>query len=456
MSSTTIHWFRRDLRLDDNTALNAAIQRSQTLIPLFIVDEVLLHSSRGGGGVRVGFLWESLLALDEQLRHYSSRLVIRRGHPTHVLYELAQQSGATRITYNRDYSPYARQRDKHAVDFLRGQGLTVDTYQDLVLHEFKEIINGEKPLQIFTPYRKRWDTLTKPLPQSLITPLPPLPADLETGTLPTLAELGGTQAPQPIAHAGEKAAQRQLDYFIGDTLAAYATGRDTLAEAGTSQLSPHLRWGSISIRRCYQAAFQQGGEGARVWISELAWRDFYQMILAWYPHVLTRSFRPQYDHLKWENNSDWFAAWCEGRTGYPVVDAAMRQLAQTGWMHNRARMIVASFLCKDLLIDWRWGEQYFMQHLLDGDSAANNGGWQWAAGTGTDAAPYFRIFNPTTQGQKFDPHGAYIKRWIPELAALDAKHIHTPAVAHYPAPLVDHAMQRERALALYTSVSGEK
>jgi deoxyribodipyrimidine photo-lyase len=226
--------------------------------------------------------------------------------------------------------------------------------------------------------------------------------------------------------------------FEAQGLADYHTKRDLLAEEGTSRLSPHLRWGTLSPRRCYAAAERVGGEGAQVWISELAWRDFYQAILAHHPRVLTASFRPEYDNIRWENNAEWFAAWQAGRTGFPIVDAAMRQLSATGWMHNRARMLVASFLCKDLLIDWRWGERYFMQHLLDGDSAANNGGWQWAAGTGNDAAPYFRIFNPAAQAAKFDPTGGYQRRWLPELG--------TPA---YPTPLVNHAQQRERALAMY-------
>jgi deoxyribodipyrimidine photo-lyase len=453
MPSTTIHWFRRDLRLDDNTGLNAAIRGSSHLLPLFILDETLLHTSRGGGGMRVGFLLESLTALDEQLRQHGSRLVIRRGQPTQVLSELAQATGARRITYNRDYSPYARQRDPQAEAFLRGLGLTVESYPDLVMHEFDEVLNQEKPLHVFTPYRKRWETLPKPAPQALLMPLPSLPPDLDAGPLPTLADLNGQAAPQAITQAGELQAQRQLAHFIEHGLAAYADERNNLDKDGTSILSPHLRWGSLSIRRCYQAASQVGGKGAEVWISELVWREFYQMILAWYPQVLKSSFRPQYDAIPWENNEDWFGAWCEGRTGYPVVDAAMRQLRQTGWMHNRARMIVASFLCKDLLIDWRWGERYFMQYLLDGDSAANNGGWQWTAGTGTDAAPYFRIFNPISQGQKFDPDGHYIQRWIPELADLPTEHLHTPWLAPtppaYPAPIVDHALQRDKALALY-------
>jgi deoxyribodipyrimidine photo-lyase len=448
----TIHWFRRDLRLDDNTALLAALQ-SQALIPLFILDEVLLNSSRSGAPRRA-FMFECLARLDESLRTHGSRLMIRRGEALAVLQGLIQETGATRLTYNRDYSPYAQKRDERVRDSLLRAGIKVETYSDLVLNEFQEVLNDQGlPFQIFGHYQRRWNQTPKRLPQVFTPPLPPLPLDLPSDPLPQESQ----PLPQPITQAGEAAAQASLGRFVENHLADYHTGRERLDQAGTSALSPHLRWGSLSIRRAYAAAQALPSSGAGIWISELAWRDFYQTILAYHPRVLRGSYRPAYDAIPWPNHPDWFAAWCAGRTGYPVVDAAMRQLLATGWMHNRARMIVASFLCKDLLIDWRWGEQFFMQNLLDGDTAANNGGWQWTAGTGTDAAPYFRIFNPLAQGQKFDPEGRYIRQWLPELAAVPAAYIHAPytmpdknrPALDYPPPIVDHATQRKAALELY-------
>ncbi|MFP4323186.1 MAG: cryptochrome/photolyase family protein [Anaerolineales bacterium] len=450
--TTIIHWFRRDLRLDDNTALIAAAERATTVIPLFILDESLLNTPRGGGGPRVGFMVDSLHALNTELHKHHSRLFIRRGEPLAVLRALIAESGAQAVFYNCDYSPYARQRDKTVVDALRAEGINVQTFKDQVLVEFNQVLTkDDAPYQVFTPYLRRWMEVPKDAPQDLAR-LPTPPDDLPGGDLPSLDDLGGTRAAQPITQAGEAAAQAALQDFMTNKVQHYATGRDLLAEDGTSRLSPHFRWGSLSIRRAH-AMVDRRSEGARVWESELAWRDFYQMILAYFPRVLRHNYRPKYDALQWENNKEYFAAWCEGRTGYPVVDAAMRQLNITGWMHNRARMIVASFMCKDLLIDWQWGERYFMQQLIDGDTAANNGGWQWAAGTGTDAAPYFRIFNPTSQGEKYDPQGDYVRRWVPELAGIPGKKIHQPRKAKgefdYPAPLVDHKQQRERALAMY-------
>lgn len=460
MLNLTIHWFRRDLRLDDNTALIAAAQSSDFLIPLFIVDDTLIRTSRVRGGTRLGFMVACLRALDEELRERGSRLIVRRGEHAVVLYDLVQQTGAARLTFNRDYSPYARQRDRRVNSMLRAAGITVDTYPDLVMHEFEEVLTESgTPYQVYTPYKRRWLTLPKPAPQALEANLPPLPIGLDTGTIPTAADLGGASVAQPITQAGEKIALNLLEDFCTQKLARYSERRNMLAEEGTSRLSPHLRWGTISIRRCYAAA-RQAGRGAEAWINELIWRDFYHMVLAFHPTVISRSFRPQYDRIQWENNEAFFAAWCAGYTGYPVVDAAMRQLNLTGWMHNRARMIVASFLCKDLLVDWRWGERYFMQKLLDGDTSANNGGWQWAAGSGTDAAPYFRIFNPTEQGKKFDPKGDYVRRWLPELASVPAALIHSPEKIRdderrqldYPPPIVQHAVQRQKALVMYRIV----
>lgn len=466
-SPVVIHWFRRDLRLDDNTALIAASRYGERLIPVFVFDPVLLRSSRVQGSPRIGFMLDCLTVLDKTLRERGSALVVRMGDPAEELVRLVRETGAQRVTFNRDYTPYAVNRDERVSAALRAEGVQVDHCKDMVLHESREVLSETgNTYRVFTPYKNRWLMAEKTPPQNdlLNGAPPPLLEGVETGRLPTLEMLGGTHAAQPITQAGEAAARKRLRDFLDGGMSGYDEGRDQLSEDGTSQLSAHLRWGTLSVRRCYQAALQgqrthANTRGAAVWISELAWRDFYQMILALNPRVTQGSFKPEFDRVQWQTHDGYFKAWCEGRTGYPVVDAAMRQLNETGWMHNRARMITASFLVKDLLMDWRAGEQYFMQKLIDGDVAANNGGWQWVAGTGTDAAPYFRVFNPTAQGEKFDADGTYIRRWIPELGSVPTRFIHMPDKLDprpdYPLPVVDHRVQRTRVLALYGSIKAE-
>lgn len=486
---TLIHWFRRDLRLFDNSALAAAAHDSGGMVlPVFVLDDVLLHpGGRFVAAARVRFLLQALAALDEALQQQHSRLVLRRGNPLEVLPRLLHESGAAGVYWNRDYSPYAVQRDTALERTLRAMGYTVRQYKDAVIWEYDELFTqAGTPYTVYTPYARQWwrHSNEKP-PTCAPVPVLRLPAAQVPAAepLPTLEALGWQNSPQSPWLAelagGEAAAQRALARFTDlntpYNISHYAEQRDMLALPATSRLSPHLRLGTLSPRACFQAAraaeARQGTQdatrkeksGMQVWLGELAWRDFYIQILAHFPHVLGGAFRSEYNTLNWENNAAWFAAWCEGRTGYPIVDAAMRQLNQEAWMHNRGRMIVASFLTKDLLIDWRWGERYFMQHLVDGDPAANNGGWQWAAGTGTDAQPYFRIFNPVSQGKKFDPNGDYVRRYVPELARLPAALIHEPwkltgrqqrqyelvPGTHYPLPIVDHATQRKQALALY-------
>lgn len=458
--TTTIHWFRRDLRLQDNTALIAACH-AERLIPLYIFDDTLLNSPRVKGSPRIGFMLDCLQKLDESLRGHGTRLIMRRGNPLPILRELAHETGATRLTFNRDYSSYARQRDSAIKKVLAEIGVNVEDFPDLVMHEPDAIQTTDRGFyKVYSPYKRVWWTLPKSPLQVLQENLPPLPEKIDAGQFPTITDLGGTSAELPITEAGEKSARRALDDFVSIALNTYDEGRNLPGEKLTSCLSPHLRWGTISIRQCYAAVRENPTKGAEVWISELAWRDFFYMILAHKPSVVHQSFYERFDQIRWQFDEATFVAWKMGKTGYPVVDAAMRQMNTTGWMHNRARMIVASFLCKDLLHDWRLGEQYFMQRLLDGDTAPNNGNWQWAAGTGVDAAPYFRIFNPTSQGQKFDPAGKYIRRWIPELAQVPDKFIHTPsqwadfAKTGYPLPMVDHAIQREKALTMYGVVKG--
>lgn len=477
-----IHWFRRDLRLSDNAALAAAAHDAGGAVLLvYILDDTILFG-RWASGARTAFLLDNLRALDAALRERGGRLILRRGKPLDELLKLAHESGARGVYWNRDYTPYAIRRDSEAKEALRGAGLEARSFKDAVIWEMDEVATGEgRPYTVYGPYARRW---RQQVADSSIVVLPPpelvaLEQWPEGGPIPSVEALGMHNG-AAIPAAGEAVAQARLSEF-GDLrrkegLANYAEQRDFMAVLGTSRLSPYLRLGVISVRACLRLTLDLEAKGGpkvsaarnslERWAGELAWHDFYAQVLYHFPHVLRGAFKPQFDALEWENDETLFAAWKEGRTGYPLVDAAMRQLAQEGWMHNRSRMVVASFLTKDLLIDWRWGERHFMNLLVDGDPAVNNGSWQWAAGTGTDAQPYFRIFNPASQGAKFDREGAYVRRYVPELANVPNKHIHAPHLMapaeqlradmqvgrDYPAPIVDHKLQRARALAMYGRV----
>lgn len=466
-----IHWFRRDLRLDDNLALAAALATGRPVIPLFIFDPAILGGARTGAP-RLGFLLRALESLDGSLRRHGARLMVRQGDPLTVLRALIEATGADALYFNRDYSPYALRRD-YAAESL---GVAVHADDDVLLLPPGSVLKGDgDPYVVFTPFLRQWKTLAKPECVDFTGGRFHTPDSLMSDSIPTLDELGfGASIDLPPACEG--AAHSRLRYFSDGPLYEYAAGRDALVAepfaddtlGGTSALSPYLRLGLISPRRAYWAAraAYAGADSAaarqsvEVWVSELAWREFYMHILYHFPHVEQGSFQRQYDAVSWRDAPDELAAWQEGHTGYPVIDAAMRQLNAIGWMPNRARMIVASFLTKDLLIDWRAGERYFMQRLIDGDPAANNGGWQWSAGTGTDAQPYFRIFNPVSQSQKFDPDGAYIRHWVPELRAVPNRYIHAPwqmdrPPRDYPAPIVDHGMARERTLAAYKAARSQ-
>jgi len=465
--TTALCWLRRDLRLTDNQALAAALAHADRVIPVFVLDPTLLDSPYVGPK-RVAFLLGGLRRLDEDLRARGSRLIVRHGDPRDELTALLAEGGAEAIFTEEDLTPYARQRDGGVAERLPLQRVG-----GRIVHPPGTVLKAKgTPYTVFTPFSQRWKTL--PPPQAgVILPAPDhLPEPPEVGSLPIPEEpaLPPTVPFQP----GEAEAQRRLRAFVdGDDppIYRYAEARDRPDMDGTSRLSPYLHLGMISTRQAVVAALDaiaaapdaETSKGAETWLNELIWREFYVHILYHFPHVLEQSFRADLRAIPWENDDAAFAAWCEGWTGYPVVDAGMRQLVETGWMHNRARMIVASFMVKDLLIDWRWGERYFMQHLVDGDSASNNGGWQWTAGTGTDAAPYFRVFNPVLQGKKHDPQGTYVRRWVPELAQVPDRFIHQPwkmppgvqqqagcvIGQDYPAPIVDHAWARERTLAAY-------
>jgi deoxyribodipyrimidine photo-lyase len=465
--TTAIWWIRRDLRITDNLALASALLNADRVIPTYILDPALLASACVGSK-RLSFLLGGLRHLDSDLRSRGSRLVLRQGDPCQELSALLAQGDANIIFAEEDFSPYARHRDGYAAEHL-----PLTLVAGLTVHPPGSVLKADgTPYTVFTPFSRSWKAL--PLPGAdAILPAPHqirTPSKLSSQPIPSVPAL----PPAVPFSPGESEAHRRLSRFVaGDnpSIYGYTDRRNRLDLAGTSTLSPYLRFGMLSVRQAAitaQAAIEgapnaQARKSAETWLNEMIWREFYIAILHHFPHVRERSFRPEYGTIHWDNNQIAFSAWCEGHTGYPVVDAAMLQLARTGWMHNRARMIVASFLVKDLLIDWRWGERWFMQHLVDGDPAANNGGWQWTAGTGTDAAPYFRVFNPVLQGRKFDPGGTYVRHWLPVLKQVPDKFVHHPWTMpleeqqkagcligqDYPAPIVAHGQARQRALAAY-------
>jgi deoxyribodipyrimidine photo-lyase len=484
LSQIAICWFRRELRLRDHPALAAALEQFAQVLPVFVFDSHLLGSDNVSPA-RLAFLLRCLESLDTSLRQRGSRLVLRVGRPEEELPRLAQEIGAAAVFFNRDYTPYAVKRDARVQDRLRAQGLLVQSYQDSVLVEPGNVLTkAGKPYTVYTPFLRSWHDYLRAHPIKLIeTPLNRLRiTDKRLLQLPS-ASLGLPDiAPQAAQvdrwkhlAGGEEAGLERLKRFVDRDnplgLAGYARQRDFPGLDATSRLSPYLKFGAVSIRMafalaadaCEEAVSQEERQGIETWVKELAWRDFYIQVLAAFPQVRHGAFKREYASLQWEDNESFFEAWCAGQTGYPLVDAGMRQLNSEGWMHNRARMVVAMFLTRDLLLNWQRGERYFMQHLMDGDLAANNGGWQWSASTGADAQPYFRVFNPVKQSQRYDPEGLYIKRYTPELRQVPTRFLHAPWMMpqeeqrragcligkDYPAPLVDHDSQRERALALY-------
>ena len=460
----TVCWLRSDLRLDDNRALCDAAASASELAVLFVLDERLLASDRTGAP-RVRFLLDCLERLGADLAARGSRLVLRRGDPVGEIGRVLDETRAERIVWNRDYSPFAKARDAAALAAAAKRGVRAESFKDRVAYESGEVLTKEgRPFAVYTPYRNAWRLRFSHAPEEpeRLAKLPPPIEGLASLALPSADELGFGGDETRIPTGGEAAAQRRLATFLEKQVAGYAEARDLPARDGTSRLSPYLRFGAISVRRCLAAAFERarerhGRESVQKWIDELVWRDFYAAILDRNPHVTRGAHRREYDAVRWNDDPAAFRAWCRGETGYPLVDAGMRQLAETGWMHNRVRMVAASFLVKDLLLDWRTGERFFYQRLVDGDPASNNGGWQWSASTGTDAQPWFRIFNPVAQGRKFDPDGSYVRRYVPELAHCEDDFVHAPWKAEspprgYPAPIVDHAARRAEALRRFEAV----
>ena len=425
-----IFWFRRDLRLDDNKALFEALSNAATL-PVFIFDKNIL-SELPKDDARVTFISALLDNIQAILKQNHKSLAVFHDDPIHVFKKLVAENAEINAVYtNHDYEPYAQKRDAEVGAFLKSKNIAFHTFKDQVIFEKEEVIKEDgKPYVVFTPYSKKWkENFNEKLTESF--PSEKKLTEIAQHSYPhlSLKEIG-------FEASGIKVA----DYNISSTLIEnYAETRNFPGIEGTSHLSPHLRFGAVSIRKIVKTALKHRKE---TFLNELIWREFFMQILWHFPNTVTESFRPKYDHIQWRNNKTEFQSWCEGTTGYPIVDAGMRQLNATGTMHNRVRMIVASFLCKHLLIDWRWGEAYFAEKLLDYEQSSNIGNWQWAAGSGVDAAPYFRIFNPSEQVRKFDKDLKYIRKWVPEFEQLDYR------------PIIDHKEARERCLVVYKKAVG--
>ncbi len=501
-------WFRRDLRLADHAALQAALDTCQRVYCAFIFDRDILDALPDRSDRRVEFIQASLVEIDARLREAGSGLIVAHDRGAPAIAALAARLDAQAVFAARDYEPQAVTRDALARELLSSAGRELRLVKDQVIFETDEVLTASRtPFSVFTPYRNAWQRRLElneavlepqgqwPLQPNAASRLAEPPAALRCATtfaagealgqepvngVPSLTSLGfnRTNLLDLGVMPGASGASALLTDFL-ERIGRYRDARDFPGVRGPSYLSVHLRFGTVSIRELVRQAWQriqsdpQAAPGAQTWLSELIWREFYFQILHHHPRVADRSFRPEYDAIEWESGvqaDELFAAFCEGRTGYPLVDAAIAQIRSSGYMHNRLRMVVASFLCKDLGIDWRRGERWFADSLIDFDLAANSGGWQWAASSGCDAQPYFRIFNPITQSQKFDPKGAFIRRYLPQLAALSDKQIHAPwelsaseqarlgvvIGTHYPAPIVDHAQARARTLDRYGVVKSRK
>ncbi len=462
--SVAIHWFRRDLRLTDNSALNAAARRDQ-LVPVYLVSD-WRDSHEWCGAPRQEFLCGCLASLARNIEHKGGRLIIRSGRADEALERLVRESGATAITFNRDPDPFGRAMEAKVAAMAERLGVEVIACKDHALHERDEVLTGSgSPFRVFTPYARAWTKLDKPAPGRALARLS-VPEHLQSEPLPRLATWGLRPDAQ-IIEPGEAAARKRFERFLDGPVLDYAALRDIPAAESTSRLSQDLRFGTLSIRevhaRCMEVAAKNPvrRRSIEIFVNELIWREFYMQALWFHPEVLAHEMQEPCRQLAWRDHwrpeerpaGEAFQRWCRGETGFPIVDAGMRQLDATGFMHNRVRMIVAMFLTKDLHVWWMHGESWFMRRLVDGEIASNNGGWQWSASTGTDAAPYFRIQNPWSQSKRFDPDGDYIKRWVPELRDVPTAQMHgppeRPLAKGYPLPMVDHAAEREAALEMF-------
>jgi len=469
--SPVIHWFRNDLRLSDNPALRHAVRSGNAVIPVFIHDPGS-EAPMVPGAASNWWLHQSLLSLDEQLRNAGSRLIVRRGSTSRVLHELLDKTSAEAIFWNRRYEPPVIQRDSAIKSALQKSGIRCESFNGALLHEPWEIRNKSgSPFKVFTPFWRHCvaRAVENPLPRVTKPPAPKSwPSSLQITDLGLLPAINWTEGMRKAWKPGEIGARENLKRFQREAFAAYSEGRDLPSRHGTSRLSPHLHFGEISPRQIWHSLrdnAERNNLAESTWrnsqfLAEVGWREFAHHLLYHFPHTVDRPLRPEFEAFPWRKDPAALKAWQRGQTGYPIVDAGMRELWTTGWMHNRVRMIVASFLIKDLLIDWREGAAWFWDTLVDADLAANTLGWQWTAGCGADAAPFFRIFNPVSQGEKFDANGDYVRKWIPELANMPDRWVHQPWEAprklrdtcDYPEPIVSHAIAREVALEAFQKI----
>ena len=441
-------WLRRDLRWTDHVALKQACERCESVAVVFVFDSTILEKLEDLADRRLTVIQKALEEVDQTLRKKGSRLVVMHGDPVQEIPKLVKKLKVNAVFTNEDYESYAKNRDEAVRKTLESQGAGFFSFKDQVIFSGSEVLKGDgTPYQVFTPYMRLWKkTFKKNMADEQkpnLKKLTPESGLSGTGKLESLSKYG-FQESEVLVPLGRSGALKLLKMF-DDRLKSYDKDRDFPALRGTSKLSVHLRFGTLSVREAFRFCMDKRNKGAEVWMSELIWREFYFMILDQFPHVEKEAFKKQYSKIKWPGTKAHFEAWCEGRTGFPIVDAAMRQLNDTGFMHNRLRMIAASFLVKDLLVDWRRGEAYFAKQLLDFDLAANNGGWQWSASTGCDAQPYFRIFNPDSQQKRFDPDREFLRQWVPEMFEDDGG---------YPEPIVNHKVQREKALKLFKQAAG--
>jgi deoxyribodipyrimidine photo-lyase len=427
-TAVAVFWFRRDLRLDDNAGLYHALKSDKPVLPIFIFDKEILTVLEDKEDARVTFIYQAIESIDKEFRQHGSSLLVYYDKPQQAWEKLLKQYNVAVVYTNHDYEPYAKERDDAIGKLLKNHAIEFKTYKDQVIFEKDEVLKDDgNPYTVYTPYNRKWYQKLTPFYLKAYPNKKYFKNFFKTIALPipSLKEIGF-----------EKSGQEFPPVHYKELIPGYAENRNFPAIKGTTHIGLHLRFGTVSIRELARTAetFKE-----KTWLNELIWREFYMMILDHFPHTANRAFRPEYDRIKWVNDEKQFEAWCKGETGYPLVDAGMRELNETGYMHNRVRMVVASFLSKDLMIDWRWGERYFARKLLDYEMASNVGGWQWSAGCGTDAAPYFRIFNPDSQLKKFDPELKYIKKWVPEYADF----------SKYPKPIIDHAFARDRCLKVF-------
>ena len=471
MSDLILFWHRRDLRISDNLGLATAAAQTSKVVGLFCLDPGILDGD-DIAPARVTYMIGCLSELQESYQQLGSQLLIIQGKPQTAIPQLAAALSATAVFWNLDVEPYAKKRDRSVKEALEEKGINTKNFWDQLLHAPGDILtkSSNSPYKVYTPFWRSWNSQEKPGVTEKIEQLEGLSkAEIDTAkqagaiALPSAKDLGYQWDNPLLVAPGETAAQDKLEEFCDRAIYCYEEERNFPYVDGTSQLSAALKFGAISIRTVWQATLgildncrsEEARNGVVTWQKELAWREFYQHCMFFYPELAEGAYRDEFKDFPWENDENKFKAWCEGKTGYPIVDAAMRQLNETGWMHNRCRMIVASFLTKDLIVDWRWGEKYFLQKLYDGDLSSNNGGWQWSASSGMDPKP-LRIFNPASQAAKYDPDGEYIRQWVSEISSMDTEYLVTGKIPaeerdsyDYPQPIVDHKKQQRKFKELY-------